>query len=194
MQGDNSLDGIVLPNDDNSDDAPALVLNPVEKLAIAQAFMNKVGKLTKTGVYDNLRGEVDDYFADVYEETGGKSFDVKLFGKKVGTYSITTSKPEPEHTEVSVEVVDAEEFCKWLAAFGGSSWKAVMAHLNPLAEELLKITGELPDGCEAHSWTVPADDGGRITRSTLKVNSDDVLDCIEAVLPEVGTMLLGSGE
>ena len=41
--------------------------NPLERLAIEQAIYNASGADLKTGVPDNLRGEVNGFYLDLYE-------------------------------------------------------------------------------------------------------------------------------
>ena len=63
-------------------------LNPIERLAIEQAVYNAIGADLKTGMPDNLRGEVNAFYLDMYERTGATGFEVRVNGQKVGTHSI----------------------------------------------------------------------------------------------------------
>lgn len=185
MQGYRGSDGAVLRG---SDGDSAIELNPIEKLAIAQAFQNKVGKMTKTGVIDNLRGQADSMYRKLYDQTGAKSFEVKVFGQKVGTYSITTTKDEPARTDVSLEVADSAALLEWALQYGfvNVDMRRVQEHFE--------ACGEVPDGCAVVEIDVPAKQGGEFGKSTLRIDSEKVLDAIQIALPETTEMLLSDGD
>lgn len=159
-------------------------LSDVEKLVIAQAFYKAVGKLVDTKDGANLRAAVDAYFKDVFEETGGKSFDVHLFGNKVGTYSLTIGKPTPQKTTHEFEVEDRDAFIEWAHANGCMTvdWDVVRQKFSD--------TGEVPDGCRVVDVITPANPGGNVTRSTFKVDVDSMLDALGGYLPEASRQLL----
>lgn len=159
-------------------------LTDIEKLVIAQAFFKEVAKLVDTKSMDNLRASVDGYFRDLFAQTGAKSFDVHLFGAKVGTYSLTISKPTPQKTTQELEVRNHMEFLKWaeLGGFMVVDMDAVMEHF--------KESGEVPDGCSVVNVVTPADPGGKVTRSTFKVDVDSVIEALGGYLPEASRQLL----
>ena len=159
--------------------------SPVEKLAVAQAFQNKVGKMTKTGVPDNLRGQADAVYRQLYEQTGAKSFEVKLFGSKVGTYSITPTKDEPEQTVASLVVTDMNALLDWALGCG-----FITVDMERIQEHF-ESCGEIPEGCAVVERTIPAKKGGEFGKSTLRIDSESVLDAIQGALPQTAQMLLG---
>lgn len=160
-------------------------LTDVEKLAVAQAFYNAVGELvnTKNGP---LRMAVNDFFGLAYDTTGAKSFDVKLMGQKVGTYSITVSKPKPSESRVTLDVVDEDELFNWADENGFVSWTID----REAVEEYFQESGEVPPGCKATEVVTPAEEGGRITRTTFKVDSGAVVEALGPRLSTVATKLL----
>ena len=101
-------------------------MNSIERLAIEQAVYNAIGADLKTGNPDNLRGEVNGFYLDLYESTGATGFEVRVNGQKVGTYGFSKVKGTPERTVTEVRVTDHEammrddsdefmEFCsRWL--------------------------------------------------------------------------------
>ena len=162
-------------------------LSNMEKLAIAQAFQTQVGKMTKTGVDYNLRGEVDKEMREMYEATGSKTFDVKLLGRKVGTYYLTISKPTESRTEKRLAVSDGQALFDWALQhdFIEIDMKKVERHFQQ--------TGELPDGCEAYEVTVLGENGGEITRTTLKVDGNEVISALGPQLEPIAYSLLDGG-
>lgn len=159
-------------------------LSDVEKLAIAQAFYKAVGKMVDTKSGSNLRAAVDEYFKGVFDNTGAKSFDVHLLGNKVGTYSLTISKPTQQKTSHEFEVHNTKEFLDWARENDCMviDWETV--------RQRFAETGEVPDGCTVVDVVTPADAGGKVTRSTLKVDVDRVVEALGGYLPEVSRLLL----
>ena len=163
-------------------------LDDVEKLAIAQAFYSSVGELVKTKDPDNLRGRVDARFRELYEQTGAKSFDVRLFGGKVGTFSVVTTKEARSVERVELEVDDEDAFMAWALTNGyfKVDFDAADAHFRQ--------TGEVPPGCHARKVHVPGTPGGAVRSTTLKVDRRAVLDAIGPRLEGVSHALLEGGE
>lgn len=163
-------------------------LTNVEKLAIAQGFQKAVGEMVKTKTPTNLRGIVDAQMADNYRLFGAKSFDVNLLGEKVGTYSLTVSKPTESKIKTVLEVVDKEEFMAWAFAHG-------FVKVDQCAVDMhFAATGEVPDGCEPEEVVVPGEVGGEVVRTTLKVEPELVMKALGNRLEEATTMLLEGGE
>lgn len=162
-------------------------LSNMEKLAIAQAFQTQVGKMTKTGVDYNLRGEVDAEMREMYESTGSKTFDVKLLGRKVGTYYLTISKPTESKTERKLAISDGQALFEWAMRhdFIEIDMKKVERHFQE--------TGELPDGCEAYELMTLGDMGGEITRTTLKVDGGKVISALGPQLEPIAYSILDGG-
>ncbi len=150
--------------------------------------------------------------------SGGKTYDMLLRGRKVGTYSIRFSKAEHRTT---VAIVDEDAFAQW--AFGnGLARKQVVITLDVeegMPDRLIgqKITitedmflkgvarqnyivsdnaiataqrdGEIPDGCEARVIDEPAVPIG----STLRIDPVLVAQAMGSELPSAVMGLLSEG-
>lgn len=164
-----------------------LELNDAERLFIAQAFYAKVGAMVSTKDPDNLRGRVAAGYTELYEQTGAKSFDAKVCGQKVGTFSLTVSKPKDSATETQLAVTDADALLRWAVENG-------CAYVDmKLAEEHFRQSGEVPDGCEVKEIVIPADEGGKVTRTTLRIDSELVARALGPQLETVSYALLEEG-
>ena len=163
-------------------------LSKMEKLAVCQAFIKSVGEKVETGNPRNLRGEVDREMIEAYEQLGCKSFDVKLLGRKVGTYTLTVSKPKPSKERVEYDVVDEDAFNRWAFENG----YMVVDSKRVLKD--MERTGELPDGCEPITVVEAGYDGGEVTRTTLRVDTEQVARALGPQLEPVAQLLLEGGE
>lgn len=168
-------------------------LNNIEKLAIAQAFYNHVGSLVKTKEQDNLRGAVDAELTAIYEQTGAKSFDVKLLGQKVGSYSITVSKPKESKPDYQFKIADKEQFKNW-EDFKGAAMDFALSNLEVIAEWAFGKSGEIPDGCEVKKVEIPGTPGGTIERTALRVDTQAVVETLGGQLEAATRELLEGGE
>ena len=168
--------------------------NPIERLAIEQAVYNSIGADLKTGRTDNLRGEVNGFYLDLYQSTGATSFDVRLGGQKVGTYSFPRVKGEPEREVTELRVTDhaammaddSDEFADWL-----TEW--MKAPLDELAVQYATETGELLDGMEYVTSPVPATPDGIKPNGTLRVRPEKVAAAMGNALPATIAGLLEGG-
>ena len=113
----------------------------VEKLAIAQWAYKKFAGLVSTKDADSLRGQADEAYRELYEQTGAKSYDIKLAGKKVGTYSLKVAEAKDEPRVI---VDDDDMFARWI-------YENHLGHLlkvdQKALDKLFYDSGELPDGC-----------------------------------------------
>jgi len=168
--------------------------NHIERLAIEQAVYNAIGADLKTGVVDNLRGEVNGFYLDLYRQTGATGFEVRIGDKKVGTYGFSRVKGTPERTVTELRVTDTEalrayddedfdEFC--------ARW--VLDHIGEIAVQYAAKTGELPDGVEYVTETIPAVPDTIRPNGTLRVRTDKVADALGNALPATIAGLLGGG-
>ena len=168
--------------------------NPIERLAIEQAVYNAIGADLKTGVPDNLRGEVNGFYLDMYERTGATGFEVRVNGQKVGTYGFAKVKGKPERTVTELRVTDADalradesdEFNDWLTAW-------LTDHLPELAVQYAQETGELLDGMELVEVTTPAVPDGIRPNGTLRVRPEKVAAALGNALPATIAGLLEGG-
>ena len=169
-------------------------MNPIERLAVEQAVYNAIGADLKTGNPDNLRGEVNGFYLDLYEQTGATGFEVRVNGQKVGTYGFAKVKGTPERTVTELRVVDAaalradesDEFNDWLTAW-------LTDHLPELAVQYCAETGELLDGVEYVTETIPATPDTIRPNGTLRVRADKVAAALGNALPATIAGLLEGG-
>ena len=169
-------------------------MNSIERLAVEQAVYNTIGADLKTGVADNLRGEVNGFFLDLYQHTGAVSFEVRVSGQKVGTYSFARVKGQPEREVTEVRVTDVEalradesdEFLDFV-----SRW--IESHLSELAIQYAQETGELLDGMEYVTETIPATPDSIRPNGTLRVRPEKVAAALGNALPATIAGLLGGG-
>jgi hypothetical protein len=165
-------------------------MNSIERLAVEQAVYNTIGADLKTGVADNLRGEVNGFFLDLYQHTGAVSFEVRVGGQKVGTYSFARVKGQPEREVTEVRVTDVEalradksdEFNDWLTA-----------HLPKLAVQYAQETGELLDGMEYVTETIPATHDTIRPNGTMRIRPEKVAAALGNALPATIAGLLEGG-
>ena len=169
-------------------------MNDIERLAVEQAVYNAIGADLKTGVPDNLRGQVNGFYLDLYRQTGATGFEVRVNGQKVGTYGFNRVKGTPERTVTELRVVDegamradeSEDFNEWLTAW-------LEEHLPELAVRYATETGELLDGMGYVTETVPATPDTIRPNGTLRVRADKVADALGNALPATIAGLLGGG-
>lgn len=150
----------------------------IEKLAVAQAVYKVAANAVSTKDPDSLRAQVDEYYRGMYEQTGAKSYDLKIGGEKVGTYSIKTTK---EKNEQQLVVNDNDAFARWCAA---NDCIKVINDFDK-ACDLFAETGEMPDGCELITKTTPE---GLYAGSTLRVDPYKVNKQIGGTLTNAGLL------
>jgi hypothetical protein len=169
-------------------------LNPIERLAVEQAVYNAIGADLKTGVPDNLRGEVNAFYLDMYERTGATGFEVRVNGMKCGTYGFNRVKGQPERTVSEVRVTDHDammaddspEFVNWCG-----EW--LVDHMDELAVQYCAETGELLDGVEVVTETIPATPDTIRPNGTLRVKPEKVAAALGNALPATIAGLLEGG-
>lgn len=163
-----------------------------EKLIIEQAFYKAIAEDVATKNPDNLRGIVDAEYKTLYEETGAKSFDAKLNGEKVGTYSLTISKPTDSREEKICEVDDLDVLREW-DGYPQLAMHYIFDRTREAVAKYFKDTGEVPPGCITLDVVYPGNPGGEVERTALKVDTDKVAEALGNRLPEAAMLLLGGG-
>lgn len=164
----------------------------IEELIVKQAILNAVASDTKTKNPDNLRGRVDAMMEENYyiNPMAGRSFDLRLKGQKVGTYSLTVSKSEPQKVETSLEINDRQAFMQWAEENGfidkTPNMDAIMKHFE--------MCGEVPEGCRPVEVVTPEVIGGVVTRTTVKVDSKEVARVMGHQLEPMVYAILESGQ
>lgn len=166
-------------------------MNDSERLAIAQALYNHLGKLVSTKDPDSLRVQADREYKALFEQTGAKSFEVRVNGAKVGTYSIKVSKAKPEEIVKGIEVKDPEALYDnigfmqiyYLIEFARD-------HSQEFAEWYGVLTGEALEGCEWVEYVTPATEPAYMG-GTLKVDPEDVANAIQGLNIGINGLLEG---
>lgn len=166
-------------------------LSNVEKLIVKQAFFNAVADDLKTRDPDNLRGQVDEAMKDAYRDNpmAGKSYDLKLMGQKVGTYSLTVSKGKPQRVETTLQVEDRDEFMAWAEENG---YVEKVADMDAIISDFAR-DGVIPNGCAPVETVIPEVVGGEITRTTVKVDEAEVARVLGPQLETMAYALLEGG-
>lgn len=117
-----------------------------ERLCIAQALYSYLAAEVSTKDPHNLRGRVNDAFHGMYQVCGAKSFDLMLNGKKVGTYSLSVTKPV--HV-TRLEVTDRPAFERWALENGyAREERRIVIDDEDVVLASLVTDGVVPDGCE----------------------------------------------
>lgn len=168
--------------------------NPIERLAIEQAVYNAIGADLETGVTDNLRGEVNGFYLDLYQRTGATGFEVRVNGQKVGTYGFNKVKGQPEREVTELRVTDedalradeSDEFNQWLSDY-------INYHLVDFAIQYATETGELLDGMKYVTETIPATPDTIRPNGTMRVRPEKVAAALGNALPATIAGLLGGG-
>ena len=151
----------------------------IEQLAVAQAVYKLAAEMVSTKEPGNLRSEVDMHYREMFEQTGAKSFEIRIGDKKVGTYSVRVTKPE---TRVRLKVTDSRALMAWCEANDCLRVEPDMRRVESIFGE----TGELPDGCEVEASSTP---GGEYAKSSLRIDPEKVNNALGGA--DVLPMLMG---
>lgn len=169
-------------------------MNPIERLAIEQAIYKTIAKDVDTKNPESLRGQVDEHYREMYEQTGSKSFDVNIDGQTVGTYSVKFSKPRESQTVQCFVVDDYIKLAAWYDKLPDEEIRMYCArNLGEIAEFYWAEYGEIPDGCQLEyidTEPVPKQYIGGV----LKVDPQAVADAMRGRLAPAIAGLLGDGE
>lgn len=163
-------------------------LSAVEQLAVKQALYKVLAEDVSTSKQGNLRARVDETYKGFYHATGGKSYDVNVDGKKVGTISVTVKDAKPT---ARVYVIDQNGFGDWVRdddAVGNAAIEWVLAdrkRAEAFARYLVEVTGVMPEGCETY-----ADNGTPTLTTSLRIDTHKVADALGNALPSTIAGLL----
>jgi len=170
-------------------------MNDIERLAVEQAVYNVIGADLKTGVADNLRGQVNGFYLDLYQQTGATGFEVRLNGQKVGTYGFNRVKGTPERTVTELRVTDVDALRAYDDAdFDEFCARWVLDHIGEIAVQYAAKTGELPDGVEYVTETVPATPDTIRPNGTMRIRPEKVAAALGNALPATIAGLLGGAQ
>ena len=165
-------------------------MTDMERLAIAQGVFNAVGEMVSTKDPNNLRGRVNDKIIKAYLSTGARSFDLRLNGHKVGSFSVTVAKAK---RETKLKVIDRDAFEAWALSEGFAHeetvTRVVMDEDAVLSDALLN--GEVPDGCEPVTKDEPEHVSGTSIRGC---KPEDVASALGTQLPQAVAGFLTGGE
>lgn len=167
------------------------MFNDVERLAFAQAVFKASGEIVSTKDPSNLRAAVDKHYRDLYEQTGAKSFEVRLNDEKVGTYSVKVSKATKEDTKQRLEVKDPEALLAWLEGTD-DLLRYIKAHAVEFAQEHFLRTGEIPDGCTMSEVVIPAQEEA-YAGGSIRIDPQKVAEALGAQLPDAMNALMLEG-
>lgn len=154
------------------------IADRIAKLAVAQAVYKLAAEQVSTKEPGNLRSEVDAHYRELFEQTGAKSFEIRIGEEKVGTYSVKVTKPKKQTV---CDCYNPSAYRAWCEEHGFV--KTVIdedaAHAHFLE------TGEVPDGCNVSQVETP---GGQYADGSIRV---DVPAVNRALGGEVSIALLG---
>lgn len=85
-----------------------------------------------------LGADINDACRQLYEDVGTKQVTAEVDGAKIGTISITSTKPSDE-----IAVTDRAAFYQWALDNGYTAVSVDMGRIKENFEQ----TGEVPDGC-----------------------------------------------
>ena len=170
-------------------------MTDIEKLALMQAIYNEIGREIATRDPDNLRGRVNESYLRLYEQTGATGFEVRVNGKKVGTYGFPKVKAQPARQESTVEVVDWDALSEWEDdEFDLFCRTWVARNIEVIARDYFEQTGVLPDGMAIVERDIPAIPEGIKQSGTMRVQASKVAEAMGPALGEAVRGLLEGGE
>lgn len=122
---------------------PQVFREALAYLARCQSEYNRLADIVSTKNPASLRCALDDVARERYESEGVKSYDAKIGGRKVATYSVRATKEEPERTEARFDV-DAAAAYEWLTTSVDPDWWGcyLKARAAGIAEMYMRETGE----------------------------------------------------
>lgn len=165
-------------------------LSPIQRLAVAQYIFKCVSEVVSTKDPESLRTMCDHVAIDRYEAEGAKSFDVKLDGQKVGTYSVKVSKAK-RSTERTVLVVD--DWDAYLNECCNDLWDYAKSYLIDASEEILDAyfteTGDVPTWAHAETRCTPPEPP-RAVGTTLRIDKEAMYDAMRPMLGDGVTAFL----
>ena len=159
--------------------------NELEKLTIAQAIYKVVAEAVSTKSPDSLRSAVDERILNSYRTDGVKSRDVRLDGKKVGTYSVRTKQAR---TDLIPRVENIDAYKAWIV----ENMEQVIDYVARDSKFLDSIVrdGEIPSGVTVEEMHYPEAAIG----TSLKFDVEKVAQVMGDGLPVAAAGLLEGSE
>lgn len=172
--------------------ADSLGLGEVEWFLFLKMVRDAIGKELDTKNKSNMRGQVDAAYRRLWEQTGGKTYDMRMRGRKVATYSVKTKH---EAHKTVYDLADADAFGDWLLSGDGTHAATLWAdrHAEQFVKWYVEETGEIPDGVEPRDVMTSTEgeyDSGMVTH----FQPQQVIEALGDDLPTAVAGLLGGGE
>lgn len=136
-------------------------MDRIDGIIAAQAIYSELGKRLKTNTEGNARGELDGHFRDLRDRTGARSFDLRINGQEVGTYSFAKSKGKAAYT---LRIENESAYRRWCEENGLMELPSVAS-----VAQWVEYTGELPEGA-----TIERTPAETTERGTLRVDFEKV--------------------
>ena len=173
----------IVPRKDNP-----LALGEVEYFLFLKMVRDAIGKELDTGNASNVRGLVDAAYMQLWEQTGGKSFEMRIRGQKAATYSVRTTSEK--HKKV-YDLKDPDAFDSWMATDDALDLRDdyVNEHVEDFVRFVIESIGEIPDGVEVRDITI-SNEGEYSNGAVLNFKPKVVLDALGADLPAAVAGLL----
>lgn len=156
-------------------------LSSIQRLAVADAIIRECRDQQK-----KIRDEVDEETIRLYAESEVTQRAVNINGKKVGTLSVSLTKPVDGKFPV---IRNADKFAQWVRTSDGGmdTIKRLITVKPDLMLEAATADGELPDGCAMEERCEPA----HLKGTTLRVQKQKVFDALGEQLGEGIRGLIG---
>ena len=163
-------------------------MKDVEKLAIATVLQKQLKENLDQRNPDSLRYRCDQALLEMYEEDGVDRKQIKVNGEKVGTQSLTFTKPK-DGIEPYIE--NYEAFTRWLQTEAGYETLRHAVNTKPdLFSDYLEKTGEVGDGVSMREVHEPS----RVKGTTVRVDLSKVVEAFGKELPNAIVGLLEGGK
>ena len=154
-------------------------MGPVERFVVMQALYSAIGEQVRTGRPDNLRGAVSESYRQAYELTGGTSFDIRLDGVKVGTFSFEKDKGEQGYEEQVLAVTDTGELLRWMRELPPERLLSyIVDKRHQVASDWLAETGEVPPGCAVETREGPPKPAGIKGNGRVRIDAAKVAEVL----------------
>lgn len=164
----------------------------VEKLTILQAIFKSLAEQVDTKSETSLRHKVDEYFAELQEQTGARTFDLKINDELVGTYTRRKNKEKRERAENHLNINNRVSLEKWLAGVTDVELREyALDTLDDFARYKWQHDGELPYGCTVETIIIPGE--AESYTGVLKVDPQLVAGALKGHLPDTVIGLLEGG-
>lgn len=167
----------------------------MENLAFAHAIFKVVSEAVSTKNRDSLRGRQDAEVIANYIETGAKSFDIRISGTKVGTYSVRLSKPVHR---TNLLVRDREAYLAWCVENGFAKSETTYKVKGSMdgwgkperdALDLLVKTGALGVSTTVDTTSFTLEDARRHFEKTGELPDGCTVEVIDEPSAPIGTLL-----